>query len=97
MRPGNWCRGLMSGYVPCKLHRATGRHLVLYADALHYFVIHTYEEPGQNDFEVNEDDYLAALAMGSMGVNVDGKVALDDITGKGQTLPAASVGGGRKR
>lgn len=38
-----------------------------------------YEEPGENDFEVNEDDYLAALAMGFMDVNMDGKVALDEM------------------
>lgn len=38
-----------------------------------------YEEPGENDFEVNEDDYLAALAMGFMDVNIDGKIALDEM------------------
>lgn len=38
-----------------------------------------YAEPGENDFEVNEDDYLAALAMGFMDVNMDGKVALDEM------------------
>jgi len=38
-----------------------------------------YEEPGENDFEVNEDDYLAALAMGFMDVNIDGKVSLDEM------------------
>ena len=38
-----------------------------------------YAEPGENDFEVNEDDYLAALAMGFMDLNIDGKVALDEM------------------
>lgn len=38
-----------------------------------------YQEPGENDFEVNEDDYLAALAMGFMDSNIDGKVALDEM------------------
>ncbi len=38
-----------------------------------------YEEPGESDFEVNEDDYMAALAMGFMDLNMDGKVALNEM------------------
>lgn len=38
-----------------------------------------YEEPGENDFEVNADDYMASIAMGFMDLNMDGKVALDEM------------------
>jgi len=38
-----------------------------------------YEEPSENDHEINEDDYMAALAMGFMDVNIDGKIALDEM------------------
>lgn len=38
-----------------------------------------YAEPGENDFEVNEDDYMAAIAMGFMDLDMDGKVALDEM------------------
>ncbi|MEX2333105.1 MAG: hypothetical protein WD600_02545, partial [Pseudohongiella sp.] len=38
-----------------------------------------YAEPGENDFEINADDYMAGIAMGFMDLNMDGKVALNEM------------------
>lgn len=38
-----------------------------------------YAEPGENDFEVNEDDYMTSIVMGFMDKNMDGKISLDEM------------------
>ncbi|HBN15623.1 MAG: hypothetical protein CMQ46_07485 [Gammaproteobacteria bacterium] len=38
-----------------------------------------YAEPGENDFEINVDDYMTSIVMGYMDTNMDGQIALTEM------------------
>jgi hypothetical protein len=38
-----------------------------------------YAEPQENDYEINVEEYITSLAMGFMDLNMDGKVAVDEM------------------
>lgn len=38
-----------------------------------------YAEPGENDFEINAEDYFTSIAMGFMDSNMDGRVSVSEM------------------